>query len=211
MAFTLLLSKLKPHTQVICTNSQNSSNLPSDVYYPIRVTGRLLPVTRITHCNREKNKLQCSGWLDIFQGTPTETIVKSSQGGILVKTPIKRILLLSRGGILVNTPPWEEGVYCSIPPIAKKGVIHFSQITMEMAQAWLGGIGKISSSSFEVEAIPPRPSASPPDIRDIASTSQDSEDIFQYLLAMLMPLSHCIMKKNKYNLLHKKNSTLINK
>ena len=29
--------------------------------------------------------------------------------------------------------------------------------------------------------------ASPPDIRDIASTSQDLEDIFQYLLAMPMP------------------------
>ena len=48
---------------------------------------------------------------------------------------------------------------------------------------------RIPSSSFEVEAIPPCPSASPPEVRDIASTSQDSEDIFQYLLAMLMPLS----------------------
>ena len=56
---------------------------------------------------------------------------------------------------------------------------------------------KIPSSSFEVEAIPPPPSASPPEVGGIASTSQDSEDIFQYLLAMLMPLSHCISMKNK--------------
>ena len=48
---------------------------------------------------------------------------------------------------------------------------------------------KIPSSSFEVEAIPPPPSASPPEVGGIASTSQDSEGIFQYLLAMLMPLS----------------------
>ena len=48
---------------------------------------------------------------------------------------------------------------------------------------------RISSSSFEVEAIPPPPSASPPEIRGIASTSQDSEGIRQYLLAMVMPLS----------------------
>ena len=47
---------------------------------------------------------------------------------------------------------------------------------------------KIPSSSFEVEAIPPPPSASPPEVGSIASTSQDSEGIFQYLLAMLMPL-----------------------
>ena len=51
---------------------------------------------------------------------------------------------------------------------------------------------KIPSSSFEVEAIPPPPSASPPEVGSIASTSQDSEGIFQYLLAMLMPLLHCI-------------------
>ena len=48
---------------------------------------------------------------------------------------------------------------------------------------------KIPSSSFEVEAIPPPPSASPPEVGSIASTSQDSEGIFQYLLAMLMPLT----------------------
>ena len=47
---------------------------------------------------------------------------------------------------------------------------------------------KIPSSSFEVEAIPPPPSASPPEVGSIASTSQDSEGIFQYLLALLMPL-----------------------
>ena len=50
---------------------------------------------------------------------------------------------------------------------------------------------KIPSSSFEVEAIPPPPSASPPEVGSIASTSQDSEGIFQYLLAMLMPLLQC--------------------
>ena len=37
---------------------------------------------------------------------------------------------------------------------------------------------KIPSSSFEVEAIPPPPLASPPEVGSIASTSQDSEGIF---------------------------------
>ena len=53
---------------------------------------------------------------------------------------------------------------------------------------------RIPSSSFEVQAIPPPPSASPPEIRGIASTSQDSEGIRQYLLAMVMPLSQCVME-----------------
>ena len=58
---------------------------------------------------------------------------------------------------------------------------------------------KIPSSSFEVEAIPPPPSASPPEVGSIASTSQDSEGIFQYLLAMLMPLLQWHMTKNQNN------------
>ena len=33
MAFTLLLSKLKPHIQFICIKSQNSKNPPIDVYW----------------------------------------------------------------------------------------------------------------------------------------------------------------------------------
>ena len=47
---------------------------------------------------------------------------------------------------------------------------------------------RIPSSSFEVQAIPPSPSASPRDFGGIASTSQDSEGILQYLLAILTPL-----------------------
>ena len=77
------------------------------------------------YTHRDSSKILSRGYIGQYP--------PSGGGGILVKTPIKRILLLSRGGILVNTPPREEGVYCSIPPIAKKGVIYFSQITMEMA------------------------------------------------------------------------------
>ena len=47
---------------------------------------------------------------------------------------------------------------------------------------------KISSSSFEVEAKPPPPLASPLEIGG-ASTSQDLKEIFQYLLDMPRPLS----------------------
>ena len=54
---------------------------------------------------------------------------------------------------------------------------------------------KISSSSFEVEAKPPPPSASPPEIGG-ASTSQDLEEIFQYLLDMPRPLSQFWLKNS---------------
>ena len=73
------------------------------------------------YTHRDNSKILSRGYIGQYP---------PSGGGVI---PIKRILLLSRGGILVNTPPQEEGVYCSIPPIAKKGVIYFSQITMEMA------------------------------------------------------------------------------
>ena len=70
---------------------------------------------------------------------------------------------------------------------------------------------KIPSSSFEVEAIPPPPSASPPEVGSIASTSQDSEGIFQYLLAMLMPLLQCTPVDNSIiNFTIVRRCTLIN-
>ena len=55
---------------------------------------------------------------------------------------------------------------------------------------------KISSSSFEVEAKPPPPSASPPEIGG-ASTSQDLEEIFQYLLEIPRPLSQYPVSEKK--------------
>ena len=72
------------------------------------------------------------------------------------------------------------------------GKAYFLQITMEMAQAWLVGIGKISFLSYKVEAIPPHPLDVPRDIEDIAPISQALENIFQYLLAM--PISFLYSK-----------------
>ena len=56
---------------------------------------------------------------------------------------------------------------------------------------------RIPSSSFEVEQYPPCPSASPPDFRGYCPTSQDSEGILQYLLAMLRPLYQYLCKTPK--------------
>ena len=76
---------------------------------------------------------------------------------------------------MINTPHCEKG-----------GNLFFSNYNGNgIGMAWR--YWKNILLILRVEAIPPRPSASPPDIRDIASTSQDSEDIFQYLLAMPMP------------------------
>ena len=50
-----------------------------------------------------------------------------------------------------------------------------------------GVMDQTKFDSKNLSAVPPRPSAPPPDIRDIAATSQDAEDIFQYLLDMPMP------------------------
>ena len=76
--------------------------------------------------------------------------------------------------------------------IEKHSVIYFSSYYNVNGISMARRYWKIPSSSFEVEAIPPPPSASPPEVGSIASTSQDSEGIFQYLLAMLMPLLQCI-------------------
>ena len=56
---------------------------------------------------------------------------------------------------------------------------------------------RISSSSFEVKQYLPPPSASPREVGRYCITSQDSEDILQYLLEMPRLLSHCKGKKNK--------------
>ena len=72
--------------------------------------------------------------------------------------------------------------------IEEYSVIYFSSYYNVNGISMARRYWKIPSSSFEVEAIPPPPSAWPPEIGSIASTSQDSEGIFQYLLAMLMPL-----------------------
>ena len=59
---------------------------------------------------------------------------------------------------------------------------------------------RISSSSFEVKQYLPPPSASPREVGRYCITSQDSEDILQYLLEMPRLLSHCaIMYNSKYN------------
>ena len=50
---------------------------------------------------------------------------------------------------------------------------------------------RISSSSFEVKQYLPPPSASPREVGRYCITSQDSEDILQYLLKMPRLLSHC--------------------
>ena len=50
---------------------------------------------------------------------------------------------------------------------------------------------RISSSSFEVKQYLPPPSASPREVGRYCITSQDSEDILQYLLEMPRLLSHC--------------------
>ena len=51
---------------------------------------------------------------------------------------------------------------------------------------------RISSSSFEVKQYLPPPSASPREVGRYCITSQDSEDILQYLLEMPRLLSHCL-------------------
>ena len=51
---------------------------------------------------------------------------------------------------------------------------------------------RISSSSFEVKQYLPAPSASPREVGRYCITSQDSEDILQYLLEMPRLLSHCL-------------------
>ena len=56
---------------------------------------------------------------------------------------------------------------------------------------------RISSSSFEVKQYLPPPSASPREVGRYCITSQDSEDILQYLLEMPRLLSHCKGNKNR--------------
>ena len=51
---------------------------------------------------------------------------------------------------------------------------HYNVNGIGMAQSYW----KKPLSSLEVEAIPPPPSTLPPEIRGIAETSQDSENIF---------------------------------
>ena len=57
---------------------------------------------------------------------------------------------------------------------------------------------RISSSSFEVKQYLPPPSASPREVGRYCITSQDSEDILQYLLEMPRLLSHYHMLIKSY-------------
>ena len=103
------------------------------------------------------------------------------------------------GCTLTNVHPPGGGVYIGqCTPIGRMGdidqypsglAIYFSSYYNVNGITMARRYWRIPSSSFEVQAIPPPPSASPPEIRGIASTSQDSEGIRQYLLAMVMPLS----------------------
>ena len=66
----------------------------------------------------------------------------------------------------------------------------FFHITMSMAEAWLGGIGKYPPHPEGLGNTLLLPRLKPREVRGYCLTLQDSEGIFQYLLAMLQPLSH---------------------
>ena len=125
------------------------------------------------------------------------------QGGIFQYHPVdnskKKFPIVDRV-VLDNTDPLIKGKKYFGILILKNDFSLFSPNynanTVSMARRYC----LIPSSSFEVEAIPPPPSALPPEVGSIASTSQDSEDIFQYLLAMLMPLSHRNKTKRRLRL-----------
>ena len=67
----------------------------------------------------------------------------------------------------------------------------FFHITMSMAEAWLGGIGKYPPHPEGLGNTLLLPRLWPREVGGYCLTLQDSEGIFQYLLAMLMPLSQC--------------------
>ena len=58
-----------------------------------------------------------------------------------------------------------------------------------MAEAWRGGIGEYPPNPERLSQYLQCPEAKPRDIVGIDSTSKDEEGIFQYLRAMLMPLT----------------------
>ena len=66
----------------------------------------------------------------------------------------------------------------------------FLTITMSVAEAWLGGIGEYPPHPSRL-AIPPSSVGFASGHRGVLLTSQDSEGILQYLLAMPRPLYQC--------------------
>ena len=62
---------------------------------------------------------------------------------------------------------------------------------MSMAEAWLGGIGKYPPHPEGLGNTLLLPRLKPREVGGYCLTLQDSEGIFQYLLAMLQPLSPC--------------------